>query len=96
MSNNLSLRSIDEMTELFRDFPEAIENTGKIAERCVLEIPINQTILPVFPTPDNKSPEEYLTEITFERAKKFYAEKDGQKILKELFLNLLLNELIMN
>ncbi|MBU6447868.1 DNA polymerase III subunit alpha, partial [Patescibacteria group bacterium] len=70
--NDLSLRSAQEMAEIFSDYPEAVENTGRIAERCELEIPINQRYFPVYKTPDNQSPEEYLREITFERAKKFY------------------------
>lgn len=75
-SFNLSLRSPEEMASVFADIPEALENTGKIAEMCTLEIPINQRYFPVYVTPNNKSPEEYLKEITFEKAKKFYA-KDG-------------------
>ncbi|MBU6447795.1 DNA polymerase III subunit alpha, partial [Patescibacteria group bacterium] len=70
--NDLSLRSEQEMNEIFADYSEAVSNTGRIAERCELEIPINQRYFPVYKTPDNQSPEEYLREITFERAKKFY------------------------
>jgi len=37
-TNQLYLKSPDEMKELFADFPEAIENTVRIAERCNVEI----------------------------------------------------------
>ncbi len=75
---NLSLRSTDEMTKLFSDYPEAIQNTGLIAERCNLVIPINERYFPIFPTPEGKTPDEYLYEIAFERALKFYADENGE------------------
>ncbi|MBN1293739.1 MAG: DNA polymerase III subunit alpha [Candidatus Latescibacteria bacterium] len=37
-TDELYLKSPDEMKELFADYPEAIENTVKIAERCNVEI----------------------------------------------------------
>lgn len=76
---DLSLKSTEDMAKLFADIPEAVENSQIISERCLLEIPINQRYFPVFPTPEGKTPEEYLTEITFEKAKKYYAQKDGKK-----------------
>ncbi len=78
-SANLSLKSAQEMQELFSDMPEALANTQIISDKCNLEIPTNQRYFPVFPTPQGQSPEEYLTEISFEKAKKFYGEKDGEK-----------------
>ncbi len=36
------LRSTEEMAALFPDYPEAIENTGKIAERCNLGVYVRQ------------------------------------------------------
>jgi len=76
-TSDLSLKSTEEMAERFKDYPEALENTAKIAGLCNLEIPINQRYFPVYKTPKGESPEDYLREITFERAKKFYA-KDGK------------------
>jgi len=37
-TDQLYLKSPDEMRELFADFPEALENTVRIAERCNIEI----------------------------------------------------------
>lgn len=76
--HDLSLKSAEQMIALFPDYPEAIENTGKIAEMCDLEIPIDQRYFPVYETPQGQSPEEYLREITFERALKFYADNSGK------------------
>ena len=74
---DLSMRSAEQMAELFEDYPEAIESAAAIAESCNVEIPINQRYFPVYETPGGKTPEDYLREITFEGAKKFYAAKDA-------------------
>lgn len=73
---DVSMKSAEKMAELFSDHPEAVGNTAKIAERCELEIPTNQRYFPVYKTPENKSPEDYLREITFERALKFYGQNN--------------------
>ncbi len=79
-SHDLSLRSTEDMVELFKDLPEAIENTQKIADMCQLEIPIDQRYFPVYPTPNGETPEDHLREITFERALKYYGTpKEGSK-----------------
>jgi DNA polymerase-3 subunit alpha len=86
-SYDLSLKSTAQMAKTFQDYPEAIENTMKIAEMCDLEIPTNQRYFPNFETPQGQSPEEYLTKITFERALKFYGDKEGllpQNIIERL------------
>jgi len=46
------IKSVDEMFDLFKDTPQALENTLKIAESCDLEIPMGEYHLPTFPIPD--------------------------------------------
>jgi len=53
------LRSADEMQALFRDIPEALENTVEIARRCNLELDLGNNYLPDFPVPDGSSMEQY-------------------------------------
>lgn len=65
---NLYLRSPEEMKELFKENPEALENTNKIAKACNVEIPLGKTYFPIFTTPDNLSSMEYLRKITYEKA----------------------------
>ena len=60
------LRAPEEMGELFRDLPEALENTLAIAERCDLELPMGGWILPPFETPDGSAAEEYLHRLVYE------------------------------
>ncbi len=66
--HDLSLRSPQEMTELFKDIPEAIENSNKIADMCNLEIPINQRYFPKVRLPEGKSAEEHLTDTVHEKS----------------------------
>ena len=50
----------DEMVERFADYPEAIENTLEIAKRCNLTVTLGKNFLPLFPTPDGMSLDDYL------------------------------------
>lgn len=53
------LRSAEEMSELFADFPEAIENSVLIAKRCSLELSLGKVYLPKFPVPADISIDKY-------------------------------------
>ncbi len=65
-------KSTEEMSELFSDLPEAIENTVKIAERCNLEIPTGHLIFPSYELPKGETYDTYLRKLSFEGAKKKY------------------------
>ncbi|ABA57359.1 DNA polymerase III, alpha subunit [Nitrosococcus oceani ATCC 19707] len=54
------LRTPSEMTELFADLPEALENTVEIARRCNLELTLGKHYLPNFPVPEDLSIEAFL------------------------------------
>jgi len=49
------LRTPEEMQELFRDIPEALENTVEIARRCNLALELGKNYLPDFPVPEGAS-----------------------------------------
>ena len=51
-TDQLYLKSEEEMQELFSYIPEAIENTQKIADRCNVEIEFGKLHLPKFELPD--------------------------------------------
>ncbi len=67
-------RSPDEMKSLFHYCPEAIENTMKVAERCNLELPLDQFYLPHFEIEENQTLDEYLKEMTLARWEKLKPE----------------------
>ena len=47
------VKTEDEMRTLFPDVPQAIQNTGVIAEQCNLEFTFGQTVLPHFEVPNH-------------------------------------------
>lgn len=69
---DLSIKSPTEMSELFKDLPEAIENSQKIAERCNVKIPMDQTLLPDFPVPAGATMKSELRAKCTEGVKKRY------------------------
>ncbi|MEZ5357950.1 MAG: DNA polymerase III subunit alpha [Candidatus Zixiibacteriota bacterium] len=74
-TDQIYVKSAEEMEALFSDYPQAIENTIRIAERCNLEIEIGKLLLPAFPIPDkNKTPDEYLEELCRIGLKELYPE----------------------
>lgn len=54
------LKSGEEMAERFRHLPEAVENTRRIAERCRLDLKLNETHLPRFDLPEGYDENAYL------------------------------------
>ncbi len=64
-SPDFYLRSPKEMAALFKDFPDAIENTMKIAKKCQMEIQIGKWILPYFPIPENEKVEDYFRKAVY-------------------------------
>jgi len=53
-------KSVEEMQALFADVPEALANSVEIARRCNVEIVIGKNYLPLFPTPDGMSLDDFL------------------------------------
>jgi DNA polymerase-3 subunit alpha len=54
-AGDFSMRSPDEMRELFKEYPDAIENTVKIAEKCDVDLGLGKTLLPKFKIPEEES-----------------------------------------
>ena len=54
-TNQLYFKSPEEMQALFADYPQAIENTVHIAERCNLDLPLGHSLLPRFPLPPEET-----------------------------------------
>jgi DNA polymerase III subunit alpha len=60
-TDQLYMKTTEQMKELFSATPEAIENTLKIADRCNLEIELGKNLVPKFPLPSGyESDDEYL------------------------------------
>ncbi len=57
-------RSKDEMVELFKDIPEAIENTVRIAQACNVRLTLGENYLPAFPIPKGHTEDSYFRELS--------------------------------
>jgi DNA polymerase III subunit alpha len=71
-SPDFYIKSPEEMTGLFVQTPEAIENTVKIAEMCNIEIPLGKWIMPILEVPDGKTAAEFIQIKVTEGLKKRY------------------------
>ena len=50
----------DEIALIFKDLPESLANSVEIAKRCNLTLELGKSKLPLFPTPNNESLDDYL------------------------------------
>ncbi len=64
-NGNFSLHTPQEIEKYFADIPEAISNTQEIDTKCNMEIVLGKWVFPKIEIPDNKTPDNYLREITF-------------------------------
>jgi DNA polymerase-3 subunit alpha len=71
-------KTAEEMRNIFKDLPEACDNTLRIAERCNVTIKLDSTSsekYPQFPTPDGSPREEYMMKLCQEGLVKRYGEE---------------------
>jgi len=83
-ADDFSLRPPEKMVEDFKETPEAIENTQKIATLCNFEFELGKTKLPRFETPNGKTPDEYLRELCLQGLEKRYGQNPQKEILDRL------------
>lgn len=57
------LRTQEEMLAIFKDHPEAVYNSGKIADMCNFEFETGKLFFPNFEIPKEHTPESYFKEI---------------------------------
>jgi len=72
------LKSPQEMAELFSYAPQALENTGKIAARCDVEIEFGVTKLPQYNVPAGYTSWEYLNELCYKGLNERYLKLQAQ------------------
>lgn len=73
-SDELYLKSAEEMAAKFGELPEALKNTLIIAERCNVELAFGRLHLPDYPIPEGKTPDTYLEELCRQGVKWRYGE----------------------
>ncbi len=84
-TNEFYLKSQEEMKEYFKNIPEAIENTVKIAEKCNVEFEFGNTKLPNYEVPNEfKTHTDYFIKLANDGLVKRYGENPTKEI-KERF-----------
>ncbi len=81
------LKSVPEMQQLFSKFPEALENSEKIARRCTFEFSLGKPIFPRLDLPGGETAFSYLWKKSFDGARRRYqplTEKLIQRLSYEL------------
>ncbi len=76
------LRSNDEMLALFKDIPEAIENTVNIAKACNVRLKLGDNFLPDYPVPEGYDVNSYFRHVSqqgLEERLEFLQEHHGDK-----------------
>ena len=82
-TDELYVKSPEEMMEYFKNVPEAIENTVKIAEKCNVDFEFGHSILPNYDVPDNFNTHfDYLKKLTDDGIRKRYGNNPSQEIIE--------------
>lgn len=71
-----------QMKELFADVPNALMQTEQIANDCEVEIPLHQSLLPKYQTPEGVSSDSYLEALCFKGLEKRYGHLEYANRLK--------------
>ncbi len=66
------LKTPEEMAELYKDIPQALENTGRIAEMCNLKLEFGRLHLPEVDLPQDKTADQFLADLCHQNLPKYY------------------------
>ena len=77
-SNQMYLKSPEEMEKLFGHIPETLSNTIKIAEMCDIDLGFKGYYLPEFDVPEGHTSETYLEFLCKKGAMERYGTTDGE------------------
>ena len=69
-SDQQYFRSVEEMTDLFSDIPEALQNSVEIAKRCNLELSLGNYFLPEYPIPEGMTINGFFEQVSQEGLEK--------------------------
>ena len=82
-TDELYVKSPEEMSEYFSAFQDAIENTVKIADKCNVEFEFGHTILPNYDVPPEfPTHYDFLKKLCDDGLRKRYGENPSEEILK--------------
>ena len=82
-TDDFYIKSPEEMKDYFKNIPEAIENTVKIAEKCNVEFEFGHTILPNYDVPEEfETHYDYLKNLCDDGIIKRYGEHPSSEIIE--------------
>ena len=74
-TDQLYVKSTEEIAPAFAEFPGAVSNTCRIADQCELELALNKTHLPQYKAPDGYTRESYVEHLAVEGLKSRLTER---------------------
>ena len=81
-TEDLYVKSPEEMSNYFSAFPDAIENTVRIAEKCNVDFEFGHTILPNYDVPEEfETHYDYMKKLCDDGLKERYGENLSQEII---------------
>ena len=83
-TDQIYIKSEEEMRQLFDEYEGAIENTSKIAEKCNVEFEFGKTKLPHFDVPNNQDHYEYFKGQCYDGLYRIYGSKPETAIINRL------------
>ncbi|HUX35511.1 MAG TPA: DNA polymerase III subunit alpha [Candidatus Paceibacterota bacterium] len=81
--DDYSITSPEKMAELFKDIPEAVEESAKIAEKCNVTLELNKVLLPNFPIPSGQSANDYLRDLINKKIGERFSPEEQTEAIKE-------------
>ncbi len=83
-AGNYHLHSPEEMARCFRDLPQAIENTRRIAERCRFDFELGDILFPPFAVPAGETPAGVLRSMALAGVERRYAPRPKPEVYARL------------
>jgi DNA polymerase-3 subunit alpha len=77
-TDQLYVKSTEEIAPAFAEFPGAVANTCRIADSCDLELALNKTHLPQYTTPDGYTRESYVEHLAVDGLRARLKERPGK------------------
>ncbi len=74
-TDDFYLKSPEEMIKTFKNIPEAISNTVKVANMCNVELEFGKLHLPHFQVPEGQDSFDYLRKLCYDGLKKLYKDE---------------------
>jgi DNA polymerase-3 subunit alpha len=83
-STGFYFKSPEEMKRAFKDIPEAVLNTRKIAEMCTVEFRFGENLLPKYDLPDGSKPYTFLENLALKGLRERFGQNPPENYMKRL------------